>query len=198
MTEDWVVEESVQSSAHFYLNSKIQNVHMWGINPTLLLKLPCALWRRPVFMLIFNVTIPLQTSSPNSSNENSPVSPTDEQGQGDGPHRLEKEEPAFPHADLAKLDDMINRYFPDVVLFAKEQRVLWQGPHQCLSADYQNSLSITILTYCSCSFMQNLILFYIPCCNIIPPPGVAVKAADEALKLKPFDKPGCKHFIFDS
>ncbi|XP_056902724.1 probable ubiquitin carboxyl-terminal hydrolase FAF-X isoform X1 [Takifugu flavidus] len=50
-----------------------------------------------------------QTSSPNSSNENSPVSPTDEQGQGDGTHRLEKEEPAFPHADLAKLDDMINR-----------------------------------------------------------------------------------------
>lgn len=51
----------------------------------------------------------LQTSSPNSSNENSPVSPPDEQGQGDGPPQLEEEEPAFPHTDLAKLDDMINR-----------------------------------------------------------------------------------------
>lgn len=51
-----------------------------------------------------------QTSSPNSSNENSPVSPPDEQGQGDGPPQLEEEEPAFPHTDLAKLDDMINRY----------------------------------------------------------------------------------------
>uniref|UniRef100_A0A665WAN6 ubiquitinyl hydrolase 1 n=1 Tax=Echeneis naucrates TaxID=173247 RepID=A0A665WAN6_ECHNA len=50
-----------------------------------------------------------QTSSPNSSNENSPLSPPDEQGQGDGPPQLEEEEPAFPHTDLAKLDDMINR-----------------------------------------------------------------------------------------
>ncbi|KAM9709602.1 ubiquitin carboxyl-terminal hydrolase 9X isoform 1-T1 [Menidia menidia] len=50
-----------------------------------------------------------QTSSPNSSNENSPVSPPDEQGQGDCPPQLEEEEPAFPHTDLAKLDDMINR-----------------------------------------------------------------------------------------
>ncbi|XP_028290963.1 ubiquitin carboxyl-terminal hydrolase 9X isoform X6 [Gouania willdenowi] len=50
-----------------------------------------------------------QTSSPNSSNENSPVSPPGEQGQGDGPPLLEEEEPAFPHTDLAKLDDMINR-----------------------------------------------------------------------------------------
>ncbi|XP_061081564.1 probable ubiquitin carboxyl-terminal hydrolase FAF-X isoform X1 [Conger conger] len=50
-----------------------------------------------------------QTSSPNSSNENSPVSPPDEQGQGDSPPQLEEEEPAFPHTDLAKLDDMINR-----------------------------------------------------------------------------------------
>uniref|UniRef100_A0A668SP57 ubiquitinyl hydrolase 1 n=1 Tax=Oreochromis aureus TaxID=47969 RepID=A0A668SP57_OREAU len=50
-----------------------------------------------------------QTSSPNSSNENSPVSPPDDQGQGDGPPQLEEEEPAFPHTDLAKLDDMINR-----------------------------------------------------------------------------------------
>ncbi|XP_068125954.1 ubiquitin carboxyl-terminal hydrolase 9X isoform X1 [Hyperolius riggenbachi] len=50
-----------------------------------------------------------QTSSPDSSNENSPVSPPDEQGQGDAPPPLEDEEPAFPHSDLAKLDDMINR-----------------------------------------------------------------------------------------
>ncbi|XP_067107993.1 ubiquitin carboxyl-terminal hydrolase 9X isoform X3 [Osmerus mordax] len=50
-----------------------------------------------------------QTSSPNSSNETSPVSPGEEQGQGDGLPLLEEEEPAFPHADLAKLDDMINR-----------------------------------------------------------------------------------------
>ncbi|XP_056292255.1 probable ubiquitin carboxyl-terminal hydrolase FAF-X isoform X5 [Pseudoliparis swirei] len=49
-----------------------------------------------------------QISSPNSSNENSPVSPPDEQSHGDGPPQLE-EEPAFPHTDLAKLDDMINR-----------------------------------------------------------------------------------------
>ena len=51
-----------------------------------------------------------QTSSPNSSNENSPVSPPDEQGQSEGPPQMEEEEPAFPHTDLAKLDDMINRY----------------------------------------------------------------------------------------
>ncbi|XP_063306188.1 probable ubiquitin carboxyl-terminal hydrolase FAF-X isoform X1 [Pelobates fuscus] len=50
-----------------------------------------------------------QTSSPDSSNENSPVSPPDEQGQGDTAPQLEDEEPAFPHTDLAKLDDMINR-----------------------------------------------------------------------------------------
>lgn len=50
-----------------------------------------------------------QTSSPDSSNENSPLSPPGEQGQGDGPPQLEDEEPAFPHTDLAKLDDMINR-----------------------------------------------------------------------------------------
>ncbi|XP_036126688.1 probable ubiquitin carboxyl-terminal hydrolase FAF-X isoform X7 [Molossus molossus] len=50
-----------------------------------------------------------QTSSPDSSNENSPATPPDEQGQGDAPPQLEEEEPAFPHTDLAKLDDMINR-----------------------------------------------------------------------------------------
>ncbi|KAM8976699.1 ubiquitin carboxyl-terminal hydrolase 9X isoform 1-T1 [Pelodytes ibericus] len=50
-----------------------------------------------------------QTSSPDSSNENSPVSPPDEQGQGDATPQLEDEEPTFPHTDLAKLDDMINR-----------------------------------------------------------------------------------------
>lgn len=52
----------------------------------------------------------IQTSSPDSSNENSPATPPDEQGQGDAPPQLEDEEPAFPHTDLAKLDDMINRY----------------------------------------------------------------------------------------
>lgn len=51
-----------------------------------------------------------QTSSPDSSNENSPATPPDEQGQGDAPPQLEEEEPAFPHTDLAKLDDMINRW----------------------------------------------------------------------------------------
>lgn len=51
----------------------------------------------------------IQTSSPDSSNENSPATPPDEQGQGDAPPQLEDEEPAFPHTDLAKLDDMINR-----------------------------------------------------------------------------------------
>ncbi|KAF4797812.1 putative ubiquitin carboxyl-terminal hydrolase FAF-X [Turdus rufiventris] len=50
-----------------------------------------------------------QTSSPDSSNENSPATPPDEQGQADAPPQLEDEEPAFPHTDLAKLDDMINR-----------------------------------------------------------------------------------------
>ncbi|XP_060732322.1 probable ubiquitin carboxyl-terminal hydrolase FAF-X isoform X9 [Tachysurus vachellii] len=51
-----------------------------------------------------------QTSTPTSSNETSPVSPPDEQVQGDCTGQLEEEEePAFPHADLAKLDDMINR-----------------------------------------------------------------------------------------
>ncbi|XP_046698664.1 probable ubiquitin carboxyl-terminal hydrolase FAF-X isoform X3 [Silurus meridionalis] len=51
-----------------------------------------------------------QTSTPTTSNENSPVSPPDEQVQGDCTGQLEEEEePAFPHTDLAKLDDMINR-----------------------------------------------------------------------------------------
>ncbi|XP_038836137.1 probable ubiquitin carboxyl-terminal hydrolase FAF-X isoform X1 [Salvelinus namaycush] len=54
-----------------------------------------------------------QTVSPNpSSTEPSPVSPPaedEEQGQGDSAPALEEEEPAFPHTDLAKLDDMINR-----------------------------------------------------------------------------------------
>ncbi|XP_074179594.1 ubiquitin carboxyl-terminal hydrolase 9X-like isoform X3 [Rhinolophus sinicus] len=50
-----------------------------------------------------------QTSSPDSSNENSPATPPDEQGQGDAPLQHKVEEPAFPHTDLAKLDDMINR-----------------------------------------------------------------------------------------
>ncbi|XP_019504479.1 PREDICTED: probable ubiquitin carboxyl-terminal hydrolase FAF-X [Hipposideros armiger] len=51
----------------------------------------------------------MATSSPDSSNENSPATPPDEQGQGDAPPQVEDEEPAFPHTDLAKLDDMINR-----------------------------------------------------------------------------------------
>ncbi|XP_045061562.1 probable ubiquitin carboxyl-terminal hydrolase FAF-X isoform X2 [Coregonus clupeaformis] len=53
-----------------------------------------------------------QMASPNpSSTEPSPVSPpaAEEQGQGDSGPLLEEEEPAFPHTDLAKLDDMINR-----------------------------------------------------------------------------------------
>lgn len=50
-----------------------------------------------------------KTSSPDSSNENSPATPPDEQGQGDAPPLHEIEEPVFPHTDLAKLDDMINR-----------------------------------------------------------------------------------------
>lgn len=58
-----------------------------------------------------NPLFPFQTSSPDSSNENSPATPPDEQGQGDAPPQLEDEEPAFPHTDLAKLDDMINRLF---------------------------------------------------------------------------------------
>ncbi|XP_010629475.1 probable ubiquitin carboxyl-terminal hydrolase FAF-X [Fukomys damarensis] len=49
-----------------------------------------------------------QTSSPDSSNENSPETPP-EQGQGDAPKQNEDEEPAFPHIDLANLDYMINR-----------------------------------------------------------------------------------------
>ncbi|XP_071463035.1 ubiquitin carboxyl-terminal hydrolase 9X-like isoform X2 [Marmota flaviventris] len=50
-----------------------------------------------------------QISSPDYSNENSPATPPDEHGQGDAPPQHEEEEPAFPHTDLAKLDDMINR-----------------------------------------------------------------------------------------
>uniref|UniRef100_A0A4W4HJA6 ubiquitinyl hydrolase 1 n=1 Tax=Electrophorus electricus TaxID=8005 RepID=A0A4W4HJA6_ELEEL len=50
-----------------------------------------------------------QSQPPLPQNQNSPVSPPDEQGQGDCPPQLEEEEPAFPHTDLAKLDDMINR-----------------------------------------------------------------------------------------
>ncbi|XP_076872060.1 LOW QUALITY PROTEIN: ubiquitin carboxyl-terminal hydrolase 9X-like [Brachyhypopomus gauderio] len=50
-----------------------------------------------------------QTPSPSSSNETSPVSPAEDQGQADPQPAEVEEEPAFPHADLAKLDDMINR-----------------------------------------------------------------------------------------
>ncbi|XP_063491521.1 ubiquitin carboxyl-terminal hydrolase 9Y isoform X6 [Symphalangus syndactylus] len=51
-----------------------------------------------------------QTSSPDSSNENSVATPSpEEQGQGDAPPQHEDEDPAFPHTELAKLDDMINR-----------------------------------------------------------------------------------------
>lgn len=42
-------------------------------------------------------------------NQNSPATPPDEQGQGDAPPQHEEEDPTFPHADLAKLEDMINR-----------------------------------------------------------------------------------------
>ncbi|XP_016095403.1 probable ubiquitin carboxyl-terminal hydrolase FAF-X [Sinocyclocheilus grahami] len=49
------------------------------------------------------------TPSPNFSNETSPISPPEEAGQGEAPPTQEEEEPAFPHTDLAKLDDMINR-----------------------------------------------------------------------------------------
>ncbi|XP_026874273.2 probable ubiquitin carboxyl-terminal hydrolase FAF-X isoform X1 [Electrophorus electricus] len=52
---------------------------------------------------------PNQTPSPSSSNETSPLSPAEEQGQCDAPSAQEEEEPSFPHTDLAKLDDMINR-----------------------------------------------------------------------------------------
>ncbi|KAL4667321.1 hypothetical protein H8959_006010 [Pygathrix nigripes] len=51
-----------------------------------------------------------QTSSPDSSNENSIATPPpEEQGQGDAPPQHKDEDPAFPHTELAKLDDMINR-----------------------------------------------------------------------------------------
>ncbi|KAF4080000.1 hypothetical protein AMELA_G00165480 [Ameiurus melas] len=50
-----------------------------------------------------------QTPSPNSSNETSPLSPPEGHNQGDAQQAQEEEEPAFPHTDLAKLDDMINR-----------------------------------------------------------------------------------------
>ncbi|XP_017336947.1 probable ubiquitin carboxyl-terminal hydrolase FAF-X isoform X3 [Ictalurus punctatus] len=50
-----------------------------------------------------------QTTSPNSSNETSPLSPPEGHNQGDTQQAQEEEEPAFPHTDLAKLDDMINR-----------------------------------------------------------------------------------------
>ncbi|XP_063559480.1 ubiquitin carboxyl-terminal hydrolase 9Y isoform X6 [Gorilla gorilla gorilla] len=51
-----------------------------------------------------------QTSSPDSSNENSVATPPpEEQGQCDSPPQHEDEDPAFPHTELAKLDDMINR-----------------------------------------------------------------------------------------
>ncbi|XP_058260184.1 probable ubiquitin carboxyl-terminal hydrolase FAF-X isoform X2 [Hemibagrus wyckioides] len=53
--------------------------------------------------------LPQNQSSPNSSNETSPVSPLEGQGLGDAQQAQAEEEPAFPHADLAKLDDMINR-----------------------------------------------------------------------------------------
>lgn len=33
----------------------------------------------------------------------------DEQGQGDAPPQHEDEDLSFPHADLAKLEDMVNR-----------------------------------------------------------------------------------------
>uniref|UniRef100_A0A8C6GY42 Ubiquitin carboxyl-terminal hydrolase FAF-X n=1 Tax=Mus spicilegus TaxID=10103 RepID=A0A8C6GY42_MUSSI len=50
-----------------------------------------------------------QISSSDSSNETYPTTPPDEQGQGDAPPQHEEEDPSFPHTDLAKLEDMINR-----------------------------------------------------------------------------------------
>ncbi|XP_075815088.1 ubiquitin carboxyl-terminal hydrolase 9Y-like [Microtus pennsylvanicus] len=50
-----------------------------------------------------------QISSSDSSNENSPVTLPDEQGQGDAPPQHEDEDLSFPHADLAKLEDLVNR-----------------------------------------------------------------------------------------
>lgn len=73
-----------------------------------------------------------QTSSPNSSNENSPVSPPDEQNQGEAPPQLEEEEPAFPHTDLAKLDDMINRCF-----YAQNAHPSFSAWPPCSPAAYQ-------------------------------------------------------------
>ncbi|XP_039510750.1 probable ubiquitin carboxyl-terminal hydrolase FAF-X isoform X2 [Pimephales promelas] len=50
-----------------------------------------------------------QMLSPNSSDETSPISPPEDVVQAEAPLTQEEEEPAFPHTDLAKLDDMINR-----------------------------------------------------------------------------------------
>ncbi|KAM6149271.1 ubiquitin carboxyl-terminal hydrolase 9X-like [Rhynchocyon petersi] len=50
-----------------------------------------------------------RTSSSDSSNENTPTTLPDEKGQGDAPPQHEDAEPVFPHTELVKLDDMINR-----------------------------------------------------------------------------------------
>ncbi|KAK1798090.1 hypothetical protein P4O66_000585 [Electrophorus voltai] len=61
-----------------------------------------------------------------SSNETSPLSPAEEQGQCDAPSAQEEEEPSFPHTDLAKLDDMINRSLPFFkMLYLHKFPVLW-------------------------------------------------------------------------
>lgn len=114
------------------------------------------------------------------------MSPADEQGQGDGSHRLEKEEPAFPHADLAKLDDMINRYFSDVVFLfyflgaAYIMTASTSVPNCWLSKQFLNyNLELLLFPH-----LCHILFYYSPSCNIIRPPGVAVNAEDEALKLK--------------
>lgn len=91
-------ETALNLSLQYLCHLPLADVGVWSI-------------RRGIHCTKLNLELLIfQTSSPDSSNENSPATPPDEQGQGDAPPQLEEEEPAFPHTDLAKLDDMINRW----------------------------------------------------------------------------------------
>lgn len=88
------------------------------------------------------------------------MSPPDEQGQGEGPPQLEEEEPAFPHTDLAKLDDMINRY-----LLVCQLWFSGVGPPLSCSALLQMKNALLLLSYVKyLSFYALLLLIQCAIC----------------------------------
>lgn len=79
------------------------------------------------------------------------MSPPDEQGHGDGPPQLEEEEPAFPHTDLAKLDDMINRYH--LFLHTKAALKCSELHHQLNSVFYFQAVQLSVILFQTSHFL---------------------------------------------